>query len=55
MLAESEKGVLIWLGSADSQGVYALVSSLGSLFVRIILQPFEVSERASRKENSLAL
>lgn len=29
-------------GSADSQGVYALVSSLGSLFVRIILQPFEV-------------
>jgi hypothetical protein len=40
--AEGEKGVLIWAGSADSQGVYALVSSLGSLFVRIILQPFEV-------------
>lgn len=51
VLAESEKGVLIWVGSADSQGVYALVSSLGSLFVRIILQPFEVSERAIRKEN----
>ena len=42
LLAEGEKGVLIWAGSADSQGVYALVSSLGSLFVRIILQPFEV-------------
>lgn len=41
LLAEGEKGVLLWVGSADSQGVYALVSSLGSLFVRIVLQPFE--------------
>jgi len=41
LLAEGEKGVLLWVGSADAQGVYALVSSLGSLFVRIILQPFE--------------
>lgn len=40
-LAEGEKGVLLLVGSADSQGVYGLVSSLGSLFVRIVLQPFE--------------
>lgn len=29
-------------GSADAQGTYALVSALGALFVRIVLQPFEV-------------
>ena len=40
-LAEGEKGVLLMVGNADSQGVYGLVSSLGSLFVRIVLQPFE--------------
>ena len=40
-LAEGEKGVLLLVGNADSQGVYGLVSSLGSLFVRIVLQPFE--------------
>ena len=32
----------MWAGSADEQGVYALVSALGALFVRIVLQPFEV-------------
>ena len=29
----------MWAGSADEQGVYALVSALGALFVRIVLQP----------------
>lgn len=42
LLSEGEKGVLMWAGSADEQGVYALVSALGALFVRIVLQPFEV-------------
>ena len=32
----------MWAGSADEQGVYALVSALGALFVRLVLQPFEV-------------
>ena len=33
---------MMWAGSADEQGVYALVSAFGALFVRIVLQPFEV-------------
>ena len=32
----------MWAGSADAQGIYALVSALGALFVRVVLQPFEV-------------
>lgn len=42
LLSEGEKGVLMLAGSADAQGTYALVSALGALFVRIVLQPFEV-------------
>jgi len=53
-LAEGEKGVLLMVGNADSQGVYGLVSSLGSLFVRIVLQPFEeiAFVAFSKKNNS---
>ena len=41
----------MWAGSADEQGVYALVSALGALFVRIVLQPFEVRYTLSVPEN----
>ena len=41
-LAEGEKFVLIVANSEDSvMGVFGLVSNLGSLFVRLVLQPFE--------------
>ena len=41
-LAEGEKFVLILSKSEDSvMGVFGLVSNLGSLFVRLVLQPFE--------------
>jgi hypothetical protein len=42
LLSEGETGVVMWAGSADAQGIYALVSALGALFVRVVLQPFEV-------------
>lgn len=41
-LAEGEKFALIVANSEDTvMGVFGLVSNLGSLFVRIVLQPFE--------------
>lgn len=43
MLAEGSKFVLISFQRLYDEGVYGLVSNLGSLFVRLILQPFEES------------
>jgi oligosaccharide translocation protein RFT1 len=41
-LAEGEKFALIVANSEDTvMGVFGLVSNLGSLFVRLVLQPFE--------------
>ena len=41
VLAEGEKLVLAIFQSGYDQGVYGLVSNLGSLVVRIVFQPFE--------------
>eukprot|EP00210_Caulerpa_lentillifera_P005408 g5170.t1 len=41
VLAEGSKFVLISFQRLYDEGVYGLVSNLGSLFVRLILQPFE--------------
>ena len=43
MLAEGEKAALMVVAATDDQGVYGLVANLGSLFVRVVLAPFEES------------
>jgi len=43
VLAEGEKAALMAYGAADTQGVYGLISNLGSLLVRVVLAPFEES------------
>ena len=40
-LTEGERVVLVWLSPLAQQGVFALVSNLGSLVARLVLQPFE--------------
>ena len=41
ILAEGSKGVLAGLATSYDQGVVGLVSNLGSLVVRTLLQPLE--------------
>jgi oligosaccharide translocation protein RFT1 len=41
LLAEGSKLALVAVESSYNQGVYGLVSNLGSLVVRIVFQPFE--------------
>ena len=43
VFASGEKFVLMLLGTSSEAGVFGLVSGLGSLFVRCVLQPFEES------------
>ena len=51
ILSEGEKLVLLFFSSASSeQGVYALVSSLGSIITRNLFQPIEV--RLDRKPHT---
>jgi hypothetical protein len=41
VLAEGSKLALVAVESGYNQGVYGLVANLGSLVVRLLLQPFE--------------
>lgn len=41
LLAEGSKLVLVAFETSYNQGVYGLVSNLGSLVVRTVFQPFE--------------
>uniref|UniRef100_A0A061RV34 Protein RFT1 homolog n=1 Tax=Tetraselmis sp. GSL018 TaxID=582737 RepID=A0A061RV34_9CHLO len=47
VLAEGSKFVMAALESSHNQGIYGMVSNLGSLFVRLVLQPLEESLRRS--------
>ena len=40
-LTEGERVVLVWLSPLAQQGVFALVTNLGSLVARLVLQPIE--------------
>jgi hypothetical protein len=50
-LAEGEKMVLVSVESAYSQGVYGLVSNLGSLVARLVFQPIEEAAFTVRGTN----
>jgi len=47
VLAEGSKFVMAALESSHNQGIYGMVSNLGSLFVRLVLQPLEESAFAA--------
>ena len=55
VLTEGERVVLVWLSALVQQGEYALVSNLGSLVARLVLQPFEEVDDALAPTPALAL
>lgn len=54
VLAEGEKMVMVMVESNFNQGVYGLVSNLGSLVVRTLYQPFEEAAFTSFRKYSCA-
>ena len=55
VLAEGEKMVMVMVQSNYDQGVYGLVSNLGSLVVRTLFQPFEEAAFTSFRKYSCAV